>query len=861
MSREARIVIELEGGEKYTAQLARMEAQNERFAKSGAAANTDMMHFGRTVSGLAATFGAMQAGRYVFNTVKDFESLQASLKTATGSAANAKREFAWLEDFAADTPYDLSQVVNAFIRMQNMGLDPSREALESYGNTAGAMSKQLMDYVEAVADAATGEFERLKEFGIRARTEGDSIRFIFRDNETVVRNSAREIEGYLRSLGKTEFAGGMAEQMDTLTGKTSNFWDALYRLTNTTWDTSGMDSLFDSLIENATDGLDVINEMIERRGILDTAGTLMTPGGSMILSNQARQAEEQSRSATQQAEALERQVVEIEDDIERMRRLGDERPWQKNAIDAAIERYQQQIDGINAQIRNLQRVDPTNWLPTLAEKLNKPASNRPLIYRPQNQLSRDQDPTQPNPRDSEEAEKAIAKMREQIALSGELSNAERMRREIAMGLHGEMTAATERELMQGARLMDQIDAQNEARQESQALAERANDAIATRERELALMGKTTQLARLNAEIQQGTYRGYSAAHLQRMREIAAEQDATQAKIDLQRRVTEIVEKAQQDNQTALQAEERRYQAEVTALQRAVEQKLTIIGGYENARQLLENRHADKRAEIMLESARQAAQGEARELGRVEERLGAIEIATRDFGQSFEDAMVSAARTGKFAFKDMVESILADLLRLSIQKQITEPLYASMTGGSGGSGGGWLSAAGNLLGSWLGGGGGGAPTGGGVRGVMPGGLPSVSFPTGHAGAVIGEAATAMTRVDPRVFAGAPRHHTGTGGLGTDEVPFIGKKGEGVFTEAQMRKLAPVNDSASGVTINIYGVEGEPERRERTGANGAPIIDLIWPGVQQKLIADQSQGGPISKNAEQVWPGLQRGGTPR
>ena len=51
------------------------------------------------------------------------------------------------------------------------------EVAAAYGDTASAMGKSLDDMVEAVADAATGEFERLKEFGIRASKNGDRVSF------------------------------------------------------------------------------------------------------------------------------------------------------------------------------------------------------------------------------------------------------------------------------------------------------------------------------------------------------------------------------------------------------------------------------------------------------------------------------------------------------------------------------------------------------------------------------------------------------------------------------------------------------------------------------------------------------------
>ena len=134
------------------------------------------------------------------------------------SAAHAMEA---LNKFAAQTPYDLEQAVIGFTKLVNLGLTPSERAMTSYGNTASAMGKSMEQMIEAVADAATGEFERLKEFGIKASKEGDRVTFTFRGVKTEIGNSAAEIEKYLMDIGEVEFAGAMEAQMDTLNGRIS----------------------------------------------------------------------------------------------------------------------------------------------------------------------------------------------------------------------------------------------------------------------------------------------------------------------------------------------------------------------------------------------------------------------------------------------------------------------------------------------------------------------------------------------------------------------------------------------------------------------------------------------------------------
>lgn len=62
------------------------------------------------------------------------------------------------------------------------------------------------------------------------------------------------------------------------------------------------------------------------------------------------------------------------------------------------------------------------------------------------------------------------------------------------------------------------------------------------------------------------------------------------------------------------------------------------------------------------------------------------------------------------------------------------------------------------------------------------------------------------VSSSVFNGAPRFHW-AGSCG-DEIPIIGKRGEGVFTKEQMANMAPVGGMGAGV---------------------APVINIIAPGT--------------------------------
>ncbi len=196
----------------------------------------------KTVQSAMNTVGALFAGVSIgafagklVSVEREFGVLNASLVTVTGSAREADKAFALLTNFADTTPFSLQEVTAAFIKLKAMGMDPSEAALRSYGNTASAMGKSLNQMIEAVADAATGEFERLKEFGIKAKSEGDRVTFTFRGVSTNIGKNSEEIEGYLRRIGDVDFAGAMDARAKTLDGAISNLagaWDGLFRTIN-----------------------------------------------------------------------------------------------------------------------------------------------------------------------------------------------------------------------------------------------------------------------------------------------------------------------------------------------------------------------------------------------------------------------------------------------------------------------------------------------------------------------------------------------------------------------------------------------------------------------------------------------------
>ena len=186
----------------------------------------------------ALTMGAGAAGVFIgaglvgiTRTAAQFEKYEAVLTGLEGSQAKAKASMAWVQQFAATTPYEIDQVMEAFVRLRAYGIDPTDGTLRALGDTASTMGKDVMSAVEMLADAQSGEFERLKEFGIRTRQEGDKVTFSWVENGKTIERSSRktgaEITRTLLDIFGPKNAGAMDRQTTTLGGLWSGLMDQI----------------------------------------------------------------------------------------------------------------------------------------------------------------------------------------------------------------------------------------------------------------------------------------------------------------------------------------------------------------------------------------------------------------------------------------------------------------------------------------------------------------------------------------------------------------------------------------------------------------------------------------------------------
>ena len=178
----------------------------------------------------------------------------------------------------------------------------------------------------------------------------------------------------------------------------------------------------------------------------------------------------------------------------------------------------------------------------------------------------------------------------------------------------------------------------------------------------------------------------------------------------------------------------------------------------------------------------------------------------------ESAFRSFVESGKFDFKGLVRSILADLAVLSFKRAVMGPIASALGGVFGGSG-------------------------------------SVAAAVSHAGGIVGLSGHSRS-VPAMAFAGAPRMHNGGtvgpvgswAGLRPDEVPTILQRGERVLNRREAADYGRGGSAGAGVTVNIDARGAQMGVAEQIDARLRAAIPEIA-RIAKESIADGRRRGQV------------------
>lgn len=789
--------------------------------------------------GLKNTFSS------IFNANTTFERLSASLKTVTGSTKAAEQAFTLIEKFAINTPYQLNEIVEAFIRLKALGLDPSEEALTSYGNTASAFSKNMIDFVEAVADATVGEFERLKSFGIKANTLTDEVKFTFAGVTTTVKKNAADIEKYLRSLGDVNFAGAMDEQMKTMNGVLSNIEDSFEKI----YRQIGQSGLNEALKSTFTQ----FNELVESGGsAADTIGKTLATAVNIASDAFFLLAEHADVALTLLSVRLGSSAI-----------MGG-----INLLKAGVGYLQVSLAGLSVSAKSavagIAMMSQVSKLAAAQMAITATAAGvlkgaLALIGGPAGlavlagmAIYKLVDSHNVAKRAAEDHAETLKKLQDELKATAQEATkfSAEQTKDMALAEWGLKLKTAEQNIKDLRKELKNTGGLSfTTRFTPNALLE--DYEIYAKDLAKILKDSKYNLEEYEEEIWKlaAEYPDFQPQAQEIQNKLlllkAAEEDARKARDELSYLENpELRPKVEVDAETEDTTVTPKVNVNADAYKKTIEdlkQKVLELespydqamakanewrenilnnlksnaGDYEKYKEQVNQVYDDmvkKANEAALNSSKTLEDGFKRGFQNVQNGLSDFaslaENAVKNAFSNMENTLVSFVTTGKASFSDFANAIISDMMQIAIRQSITMPLLTGIS-------------------SYLG------------------------FAMAHSGGVVGADNLASKSVNPAVFIGAPKFHSG--GLVGDEVPIIAKRGETIFTKGQMQALGGELNRKTPVNVNVNvhnNASGTKAYATSSQDNDGNVsIDVIVEQIESTIGKNISKGEGLSPILEQ------------
>lgn len=203
--------------------------------------------------GLGGGMGAMGIGNYIANAAGEMETAMTRLNTLVGPKF-ANNVFANLQKFAKDTPYELKDVMDMFVRLQGAGFDLmdrttgkiNYSAITKLGDLAAASNKPLAELTDAMLSSKRGLGAMVDNFiGMAGKADGDGgLKVTMVDPRSGKQLIEKDIKGgdtkslfdfWLSGGSRTGVAGGMDALSKTLPGQMSTLSDTVKNLFQQMW--------------------------------------------------------------------------------------------------------------------------------------------------------------------------------------------------------------------------------------------------------------------------------------------------------------------------------------------------------------------------------------------------------------------------------------------------------------------------------------------------------------------------------------------------------------------------------------------------------------------------------------------------
>ena len=156
-----------------------------------------------------------------------YEDMSAKFSPLVGDLETARKTFWSLNGLEDETATATDKLAKSFVDLGNNGLTNSNEQLKTYATIAHGTGRDINTLTDAVIAFSQGSTKALRQFGITAKDNGDTISLTYKGSTTEIEKNSKALDSYLSDLAKNNFDGVLENKLNTVsaaTGRLDNAW-------------------------------------------------------------------------------------------------------------------------------------------------------------------------------------------------------------------------------------------------------------------------------------------------------------------------------------------------------------------------------------------------------------------------------------------------------------------------------------------------------------------------------------------------------------------------------------------------------------------------------------------------------------
>lgn len=162
---------------------------------------------------MGASLGSELTGQAI-KAAAEMEKLDTQMKQIFGSTGAGAQARVWATEFANKTPFELSDVTEAFIALSARGIQPTARNMRLLGDLAASRGQTLERAALAAADAQQGFYRRLEDTFALTKEQIQAFSKELKGTRGQIKNTSETLEGLWRLIESDQKITGSMKNME-----------------------------------------------------------------------------------------------------------------------------------------------------------------------------------------------------------------------------------------------------------------------------------------------------------------------------------------------------------------------------------------------------------------------------------------------------------------------------------------------------------------------------------------------------------------------------------------------------------------------------------------------------------------------